>query len=295
MRFICHTSAALCVLLFAGAAAHGQAGRYVPVPRVPVGGGGHVPHIPFLHGSGGEDFFLIIGVIVGIVFLAVIGWNIGQKLGGAKPDTLSGGSQATLPPSVPPLEDLILQPDEVADKAHKTTRLLEALARQDAAFNVSALCGFVSATFLRVQQCWEARDYAPVRDLLGPSILAKHVGLLSQMRRNGEINRIDELRIRRLEFVHVCRPPEPDRHEVTALITFEAKVYFVNEGSGKLLRGSLKVIPYQEFWVFRRNGHSWRLEAIDRSDESDRLTAANDVSGMTDQDRRNAEEGVIAL
>jgi hypothetical protein len=134
-----------------------------------------------------------------------------------------------------------------------------------------------------------------VRDLLGPSILAKHVGLLSAMRRDGEINRIDELRIRRLEFVHVSRPPKADRHEVTALITFEAKVYFVKERSGYFLRGSPKVIPYQEFWVFRRYEGGWRLEAIERSDESDRLTAANDVSGMTERERRNTEEGVIVL
>ena len=134
-----------------------------------------------------------------------------------------------------------------------------------------------------------------MREFLGPSILAEHQELLRTMGRNREINRIDDLRVRRLEFVHLCCPAEVDRQEVTALITFEAKVFFVDERNGAFLRGSQKVIPYQEFWVFRRHGESWRLVTIDRSHDSDRLMAANHVDGMTDLERCNAEEGVIAL
>jgi predicted lipid-binding transport protein (Tim44 family) len=304
MRLVTLLSAALCVTLLAAGEAWGQAGRF-PI-RFPSGGGGgfHVPiHFPW-HGSGGDsDLFWVIVAIVGILVLAVVGWKLGEWLGRAKSSasssgqTLNGlgslGQSAATPP--PPLEDLILRPDEVEEKARKTTRLLDALAQRDAAFNPLALRAFISATFTRVQQCWEARDYGPVRELLGPTLLAQHEELLKAMRRSRQINRIDDLRIRRLEFVHLWCPQETDRQEVTALITFEAKVYFVHERTGAFLHGSHKILPYQEFWIFRRYGEGWRLQVIDRSHESDRLEAANRVDGMTEVDRRNTEEGVIVL
>jgi predicted lipid-binding transport protein (Tim44 family) len=233
--------------------------------------------------------------VVGVIAVAVVGWKLGRALGRRTSPGRSKPRRATSPFPVPPLEDLILQPDAVEAKARKTTRLLEALAIRDPPFNPCQLRAFITSTFTRVQQCWEARDYGPVRASLGPSILAQHEELLRAMGRNREINRIEDLRVRRLEFVHVECPPEADRHEVTALITFEARVYFVNERSGVFLRGSQKVLPYQEFWVFRRHGDAWRLVTIDRSHESSRLEAANRVDGMTDVDQRNAEEGVIAL
>lgn len=200
-----------------------------------------------------------------------------------------------MPPSIPPLEDLIIRPDEVEAKARKTTRLLEVLAKHDAPFSPYVLRAFITGTFTRVQQCWADRDYGPVSELLGPSILAQHEELLRAMRGNHEINRIEDLRVLRLEFVNVSCPSEPACHEVTALITFEAKVYFCDDRNGEIVRGSLKRIPYQEFWTFGRYGDRWRLVSIDRSGDTDRLETANRVDGMTDVEVSNAEDGVIVL
>jgi predicted lipid-binding transport protein (Tim44 family) len=298
MRFVSPVSAALVVLFCTSVEAQGQAGRFIPAPRIPAGGGWRfIPHIPFFHGngSGGEDVCWVIAAIVGIIVLAVIGWKIGQALGRRGQPASPNAGQPMSPINIPPLEDLIIRPDEVEEKVRKTTRLLEALAQNAAAFKPSELRAFITATFTRVQQCWEARDYGPVKKLLGPTILAQHEELLRAMSRSGEINRIEDLRVRRLEFVHVWCPADANSHEVTALITFEARVYFCNDRSGAFLRGSPKVIPYQEFWVFRRHGDLWRLVSINRSHDWTRLEAANRVDAMTDLERQNAEEGVIVL
>jgi hypothetical protein len=294
MKAFLLVSSVLGVLLCTTAEAFGQAGRYIPVPPIPSGGGSGpiVPHIPLPHSSGGKgngDVFWIVVATVALIGLAVVGWKLGRGLAGKKAPPQPRAS------SIPPLEDLIIQPEEVADKAQKTTRLLEALARRDSAFDPRKLCAFVTATFTWVQECWEKRDYRPVKELLEPDIRAQHEDLLGAMRRNREVNRIENLRVRRLEFVHVHSAVESNRHEVTALITFEAKVYFVHERTEAFLRGSQKVIPYQEFWVFRRQDDGWRLLTIDRSDDSERLHAVNHVDGMTEVDRSNAEQGVIAL
>jgi hypothetical protein len=94
------------------------------------------------------------------------------------------------------------------------------------------------------------------------------------MRRDGLINRIESLSVRRLEFVHVFCPEATDRHEVTALITFDAKTYFVDEATGAYVHGSRKILTYQEFWVFARRGNTWRLRTIDRDQVDHRALRA---------------------
>jgi predicted lipid-binding transport protein (Tim44 family) len=126
-----------------------------------------------------------------------------------------------------------------------------------------------------VQQAWEARDYSPVRDLLMPGILAEHEGLLQSMRANHEVNRIVDLRIERQEFMHLSCPGRLDMQEVTALLTFRARVYFIDERTGLYTCGSRSLEWFQEFWTFRRQGDRWLLQAIERSHESDRLQRAN--------------------
>jgi hypothetical protein len=265
-----------------------------------------IPLAVLLAVLGGGNVGWVVWAIAAVIALVVGGWNSGPALGYKQTPPPPRAWRSRPPPSVPPPEplinpsvsppaDLILRPEEVEDKARKTTRLLEALANHDAAFSPAELRAYITATFTRVQQCWEARDYSPVRGLLGPSILAQHEELVRAMRRDRVINRIQDVRLQRLEFVLVWCPPEADRHEVTALITWEAKVYFVDDRSGAFLRGSQKAIPYQEFWVFRRHGAAWRLQSIERSHASGRLEVANHVDGMTEVDQRNAENGVIVL
>jgi Leucine-rich repeat (LRR) protein len=205
--------------------------------------------------------------VIAVIILAAVGWKIGMAIGRGKtraPPGTPGAAPADFAFPIPPLEDLILSAKEVEADALQTWRLLEELARRDPAFDPSSLDAFIRATFLRVQRCWEERDYGPVRDLLVPSLLAEHEGLLQAMRRDGLINRIESLTVQRLEFVHAFCPEATDRQEVTALITFDARLYFVYEGTGMYAHGAQKVLPYQEYWVFCRRGDTWRLLTINR-------------------------------
>jgi predicted lipid-binding transport protein (Tim44 family) len=188
----------------------------------------------------------------------------------------------TLP--VPPLEDLILSAEEVEEKALSTLWLLDELAQRDPVFDPSSLEAFITATFLQMQRCWEERDYGPVHDLLAPSLLAEHEALLQVMRRDRLINRLEGLKVRRLEFIHVCHAETRDGQEITALITFDARSYYVDDGSGDVRGGSQKVIPCQEFWTFRRQGDAWQLYTIQR-DASVHLDIPNYVAPLTEVTR----------
>jgi predicted lipid-binding transport protein (Tim44 family) len=226
----------------------------------------------------------VVAISLGILILGCIGCAIGHSLAQGRrpsdPTSSSWSPSHSCSPQarpVPPLEDLILSPAEVQEKAGETTRLLGELARSDPAFDPGRLAVSFSHTFTQVQRCWQERDYRPIRDLLMPALREHHEQLLRAMRRDGLINRIDDLLIRRLEFVHVCCEGYKGGATVTALITFDAKVYFVRAFNGTFVRGSQKVIPYQEFWTFRRDGGVWRLQAIAQSDEARPLAEPNRV------------------
>jgi hypothetical protein len=109
-----------------------------------------------------------------------------------------------------------------------------------------------------------------------------------------EINRIEDLHIERLEFVHLHCPQSAETHEVTALITFRASVYFVDDRTQAYSRGLRSPTWFQEFWTFRRQGTGWRLQEIEQSHQSDRLERPNVVAELTDQQLRNAQN-CIAL
>ena len=175
------------------------------------------------------------------------------------------------------MDALILSASEVAAKEEETEGLLRQLASRDPFFEPTSLQDGLERLFHLVQQCWQARDYGPLHGLLTPDILAKHEALLLSMRRHAEINRVEDVRITRFEFVHVFCPCDAVRQEVTALITFEVCVYFVHEVTNAFLRGSQQVGLYQEFWTFRRHESAWRLRTIEQSHESGRLRAENHV------------------
>ncbi len=277
--------------LLAAGGAWGQAGRYVPVPRAPSGGGGlhFLPHL--LHGRVGSEAVWVLVAVVMVVAAAILGWRLGYRLSarrppGAKPTGAGARSN-------PPL-DLILSPYDVQPRAHQTGQLLWYLARRDPIFNPSQLRAWVEGIFRDVQRCWENRDYKPVHHVLLPEIRARHELLLQLMRQNHEINRIENLEVQRLEFVHLMCPEATDRQEVTALITFAATVSFVDDRTGAYRRGYQQGL-FQEFWIFRRQSDRWRLLDIERSHESSCLQRPLRIAGLSEAELRNVENNVIAL
>jgi predicted lipid-binding transport protein (Tim44 family) len=248
--------------------------------------------LPWHYGGGGDSdwvWALIAGIAA--VVLGVVGWHAGRALGRRLRRGPSTPSPAA-PPNVPPTADLILSPADVLAKAERTERLLQFLARQDRLLDPGWLRPWITATFHEVQRCWAARDYAPLAGVLTPDLRAGHEELLRAMRANYEINRIEGLKVERLEFVHLFCPREAESQELTALLTFAAAVYFVNDRTGRYVRGNVRPTLFQEYWVFRRHGDGWLLRQIEPSHDWGRLEAANHVEELSEQQLRNAQHAI---
>jgi len=178
--------------------------------------------------------------------------------------------------------DYLYSPREIDKKAKKSHKLLEFLARQDASVEPETLRRQAEATFQQLQDCWQARDYTPMKPLLMPDLFAQHVAQLNGMKRDHEINRIENLQVQRIDVVNIRYTDKPDQREFTALITAQARDYYVDDCSGAFLRGDARPARFQEFWTFHRQGNTWLLRDVEQSRESDVLKEENFVEQFTD-------------
>ncbi len=241
------------------------------------GGGGFGGFGGGFHGGGGgggngdPTFPLIVmGVVVAIVVV---------KHFAESDDDGDTGSTTSADEDL----DYIYKPAAVESKAAKTRKLLEFISKVDATFNEQALVQLATDTFMKLQQCWQARDYGPMQPLLMPDLYAEHCAELQGMRRDHEINKLDYLHVNRVEIVNVRYTQQENQREFTALITARAQDYYVDDRDGDFLRGDKDPAQFQEFWTFHRQNGAWLLREIEQTRESDKLKEDNFFEQFTDK------------
>ncbi|HTG01404.1 MAG TPA: Hint domain-containing protein, partial [Nitrospirota bacterium] len=179
--------------------------------------------------------------------------------------------------------DYLFSPADIAAKQEKTEKLIAFIARQDPSVSPETLRTVTGSTFLKLQQCWQSREYEPLRPFLMPDLYKEHLSQIQGMVRNHEINMIDELAIDRIDLVHIRYTLKPEEREFTALITARARDYYIDDRTRLRLRGDDTVSPFQEFWTFHFMNASWLLREIEQTSESDILKEDNFFEQVTDK------------
>jgi len=179
--------------------------------------------------------------------------------------------------------DFVYGPRAVESKAAKTSKLLEFIAKVDSSFKEEALQQRATETFVKLQKCWQTREYGPMQALLMPDLYTAHCAQLQGLQRNHEINIIDHLRVDRVDIVNVCYTHVENQREFTALITAHARDYYVDDRDNHFLRGDEASAQFQEFWTFQRQGWRLLLREIEQTRESDKLKEENVFEQFTDR------------
>ncbi len=179
-------------------------------------------------------------------------------------------------------------------KARKTAKLLAFLSRQDASVSAGSLHSLVESTFVKLQECWQKREYGPMEPLLMDDLFRLHSAQLQALVRNHEINRIDSLRVEQIDLVNVRYTEKPDQREFTALITASARDYYLDDRTSRFLRGDSGPARFQEFWTFQRSGDRWLLREIEQAGESDILKDENFAEMLTDETVKGIYEETAA-
>ncbi|HXI83767.1 MAG TPA: TIM44-like domain-containing protein [Verrucomicrobiae bacterium] len=213
-------------------------------------------------GSGGDPtiFLIVVGVFVVIVIIQ-------HASQGREDEDL----------------DYVYSPSAVAQKAAKTSKLLEFIAKVDSNFKEDALQQRATEVFVKLQECWQAREYGPMQPLLMPDLYTAHCAQLQGLCRHHEINLIEGLQVQRVDIVNVRYTHEENQREFTVLITARARDYYVDDRDNHVLRGDDEPAQFQEFWTFQRQDGAWLLREIEQTRESDKLKEENVFEQFTDK------------
>jgi predicted lipid-binding transport protein (Tim44 family) len=195
--------------------------------------------------------------------------------------------------------DFVYSRRQIDRKAKKTEKLLQFVAAQDATMDPAELKKMVEATFRKLQECWQARQYVPMQPLMMPALYTQHNLQIQGMIRDHEIDHIEDLKVERIDLVNVRYTEKVDQREFTALISASAKDYYTDDRTGKFIRGDRSPARFQEFWTFQRFQDRWVVRDIEQSGESDTLKEENFVEMLTDENIQNlyaetAKEGTDA-
>ena len=87
----------------------------------------------------------------------------------------------------------------------------------------------------------------------------------------------------RIDLVNVRYTEKADQREFTALITASARDYYLDDRSGKFLRGDQTPARFQEFWTFQLMNGRWLLREIEQAGESDILKDENYAEMLTEE------------
>jgi predicted lipid-binding transport protein (Tim44 family) len=230
--------------------------------------------------SGGElsdTLEVVFGLLVVVVAAGVIIFVLSRKARLRKTENL----------------DFVYGASVVFRKSVRTEKLLQFLSRQDPSVMPETLRQLAESSFRKLEECWEKRDYGPMESLMMPSLFAQHTAQIRGMVRNHEINRIEDLKVGKVDLVNVRYTEKPNQREFTALISASARDYYVDDSTGRFVRGDKTSARFQEFWTFQRLDDRWLLREIEQSGESDYLKDENFAEMLTDQNLQGIYGDVV--
>jgi predicted lipid-binding transport protein (Tim44 family) len=162
-----------------------------------------------------------------------------------------GRSAPGTPPSVAPLRGSDLD----AGVAH--------IRQMDPAFNPSRFQEESTDVFFKIQAAWTQRDMSPAAGLLTSEMLGNFEEQVRTMRKEGRINRLENIAVRSVELAEAWQ--EGGQDFVTVKFLANLLDYTVDEKTGRISGGSKDApVRFEEYWTFTRpvGKQAWKLAAI---------------------------------
>ena len=134
----------------------------------------------------------------------------------------------------------------------------------DPDFDPSYFVEVASDVFFKVQAGWMRRDLASYQHLLGGELAEEYKKHFADMEAKGEINKLENISIRKVEIVNAGS--ENGEDFVNVLFTANLLDYTVNDQNGELISGSMTdPVKFAEEWSWARpiGTQDWRLEGIE--------------------------------
>lgn len=165
----------------------------------------------------------------------------------------SKGSSAAPPPPPPPEQSQTELLEEGIEQIRETDR----------GFDPNYFLEVASDVFFQVQAGWMRRDLESYRHLLGDQLASEYAQHFEEMKKKGQINKLESIAVRGVEIVAAGSDGREDF--VSVLFTASLLDYIVDDKTGELVDGSMTTpVKFQEEWTWARpvRTEEWRLEGI---------------------------------
>lgn len=118
--------------------------------------------------------------------------------------------------------------------------------------------------FFKIQAGWTRRDIEPMKAFVGGQLLNEYEQHLADMRKQGHINRLENIAVRNVELISAGVAG----NEMFVTVQFTANLldYTVNDRTNEVVSGDPEnPVKFLENWTFVRlvNGGQWKLEGIE--------------------------------
>jgi predicted lipid-binding transport protein (Tim44 family) len=167
-----------------------------------------------------------------------------------------------------PSEDSYGRPQYGNDAYDQLQRGIQQIRQFDPSFNVEEFKETAQDMFFRIQAGWINRHLDDIENMLTQEMAAFFREHFVGMRRQGRINRLENIAVRKVEPTEAWQ--EEGREYITVLFTANLLDYTVDEKTGQVVEGDkLNPVKFQEYWTFCRDVGfpAWQLSAINPVDE----------------------------
>lgn len=140
---------------------------------------------------------------------------------------------------------------------------LSHIRQMDSSFDESQFCDSAMDHFFKVQSAWMNRDLGPVSNLLTEEMGRILQAGLDQLRRDKQINKLENIAVRKVDAVEAWQDMGMDY--ITTSIYANLLDYTTDEVTGLIISGSkTEPVKFQEYWTFTRpvGNNPWKLSAI---------------------------------
>jgi predicted lipid-binding transport protein (Tim44 family) len=217
-------------------------------------------------GSGGMGGFGLMDLILLGGIGVLIYWFI-TKRRREQAAALSGTHQSSMAGSAlqPPYYEV--QPEPHKEPEWDLEKGIHYIEQQDPLFSEDRFKDQTMDFFFKIQGAWGDRDMSTVKHLLTEEIFGLLQEDAEKMRRDGLLNRIENIAVREVNITEAWQ--ESGQDYITVRIYATLLDYTVNEKTGEIVSGS-KVDPvkFEEYWTFIRpvGNNPWQLSAISQAE-----------------------------
>lgn len=166
-------------------------------------------------------------------------------------------------------------------KSHFAAKVMTHASNKDTFWNAAELKKHAERTFYEIQDAWENRNMAKVKDKVDENLYSEYTTLLAPMIARHEKNILSQIQIDEIRIIGCEDHIDNSKDRYIAYIQGRLLNYVINEDTQEIIKNPSKTLSnFSDSYHFVRNNNNWILEIIDKTVTiQDIIQSKNSIEG----------------